>query len=340
MMYFENPLYLHLGWSVPLLILLYIMYRYRQAKAKNRLGEEIFVQRLILNSSKGRATSKFLLMLLAYCCFIIALAKPVTAEQEMTSLATEQADIVFAIDVSNSMLVADVLPDRLTLAKKFVSEVIERLNGAQVGIVVFAKKAYPYLPLTTNYKTVQEAGKIITPDMIATQGTSLREALKMAAMLLQSRENKARVICVLSDGESHQENYESLSDSLSKAGIHIFAFGLGTEAGNYVPIRQQNGTIYTKKDARGIPVISRIQEESLLKITGNKHNRYARLQPGEQSVTLLLNEIYKLPKGNAVSKAKSKEYFQHFLLAGLFLLFLEMLIYSGNNSAHIRETQV
>ncbi|QCR21566.1 VWA domain-containing protein [Pontibacter sp. SGAir0037] len=339
MITFENPLFLHLSWGLLLLLLLYVVYRHWQAKAQLRLGDKALVERLYPGRSTGRSHTRFGVLLLAYTCFVIALANPVLPLSEEKRNAKEEVAMVFAIDVSRSMLVSDVLPNRLTQAKKLVREVTAALKGEEVGLVVFAGKAYPYLPLTTDYRVIESAVKVISTEMVPRQGTSFEEALKISSLLLTSRPQKARVICVLSDGESHTSQYGSLADSLSKAGVYVFSFGLGTEAGGHVPEQQAEGRQEFKKDKQGALVVSRLQEKNLIRLVGVQPARYARLGSAGNQALHFIEDIRQLPAPVATAKAPAKkELFQYFLLAALLLLVLELLIAPGKGVARFKRT--
>lgn len=174
-----------------------------------------------------------LLRLLALGCLVLALATP-QMHSEQTSRqapALGSPKIVFVVDVSNSMLATDVLPDRLSQAKRVVAEAVRNLSGEQVSLVVFAGNALLYMPLTTDYKVIERACSALSPSLVAHQGTSLAEALELAGQVLGANTGQARIMCVLSDGESHRSGYIPLADSLQQAGITVVSIGVGTAAG-------------------------------------------------------------------------------------------------------------
>ena len=139
----------------------------------------------------------------------IGLANPKIGT-ELNSINREGVDIVFAIDVSKSMLAEDVAPNRLLRSKRIISEIINSLNSDRVGIVAYAAQAIPQVPLTTDFASVKNFLQIIDTDMLSSQGTSIDSALNLAANFFDQNSETNRVLILLSDGEDHDDIPESL----------------------------------------------------------------------------------------------------------------------------------
>ncbi|UOQ96708.1 VWA domain-containing protein [Hymenobacter sp. 5317J-9] len=319
MMSFEEPAYLCLAVALPVLAAGYWLRR----RAALRTGEPL------QGRSRTGVRLRQGLRLLALGTLVVALGKPLPQTPAQTpEPAQGPRRVVFLVDVSTSMLAADVLPDRLTQAKKVVAEAVRGLPGQEVGVVVFAGNAQVFLPLTTDYEVVSRACATITPGLVPRQGTSLVEALTLAALVLKPTPQHRQVACVLSDGENHTPRFEALADSLSKAGMDIFAIGVGTPEGAAMFVKNSAGGEPTvKRDRQGQPILSRFQEASLQRIAQGRPERYLRLDNWRSTTARLLQALHNLNPGtNQLQSAGPAEYFQWFLLAAFILLLVEFLV--------------
>jgi Ca-activated chloride channel family protein len=326
MIYFENVNYLFLAGIIPVMLGAYFLNRRRQLRVKLEIGDERLVNNLIIGSSSSLSLFKFILLLSAFAAFIIALANPLSLIETRAEVDFTKTEIVFAVDASKSMLATDVAPNRLQHVQSLILKTVNALNSEQVGMVIFAGKASAYVPFTTDYAYVNSATKSISNNMVLKQGTSLTDALKISSAFFNTKNKNLKVLCILSDGESHSHGFEKLSDSLRKTGINLFAFGAGTTAGATLTEQIPDGTESLKKDNNGLPVISRLNEENLLRITGNNADHYFRLTDNEIAGTAFIIALRKLEYNFSQKQLGTKSYFQLFLIIGLVLLILELLL--------------
>ncbi|MGI4863796.1 MAG: vWA domain-containing protein [Janthinobacterium lividum] len=331
-MSFEEPRYLHLAWLLPLLAAGYWLSHYQLARAQAALLPTGW------GGPRGPARLRFCLKLalrlLALAALVLALAGPRRAQPSHPNLPQGAAKLVFVVDVSRSMLAADLLPDRLSQAQKVVAEVVKGLHGQEAALVVFAGQAQLYMPLTTDYEALIRSCPTIAPALVPRQGTSLAAALDLAARVFGAAASpQARVICVLSDGENHPAGYEALADSLGKAGISLYAVGIGTLAGGTMLVPGLNGgPAVLKRDGQGRPIVSHLQEAQLQRLVQHRPNHYIRLDTWQNVAAHLRAEIEKLePAGASPSGNKSRptDYFQLYLLAAFGLLLVEFLVPPG-----------
>ena len=173
------------------------------------------------------------------------------------------ADVVFALDVSRSMLAEDLAPSRLDKAKLLISRTIDQLGGDRVGIIAYAGSAYPALPITTDYAAAKMALIAADPDAAPNQGTNLAAALEYAWGYFNPASPAGRFVVVLTDGEDHEELSR---DILPDFPVETILIGVGTPQGGPIPVsKSRNGTTY-KKDKNGDVVITRRDESTLAKI--------------------------------------------------------------------------
>ena len=178
---------------------------------------------------------------------IIALINPKIG----TKIETFQrlgVDIVFAIDVSKSMLAEDISPSRMDKSKQLVGQVINNLGGDRIGIVAYAGKAFPQLPLTTDYSSAKMFLQNMNTDMLSSQGTAIDEAIRLSSTYFDQDESTERILFIVSDGEDHNNFSDEFVLKAKKNGIKIFTFGVGYELGSPIPIKE-NGVVQNyKKD--------------------------------------------------------------------------------------------
>merc|ERR1711974_535639 len=117
----------------------------------------------------------------------------------------EVVDVVFAIDVSKSMLAEDVAPNRLEKSQQLVTQIINSLASDRVGIIAYAGSAFPQLPITTDYASAKMFLQNMNTDMLSSQGTAISEAIELSKTYFDNEEQTNRVLIIISDGEDHTD---------------------------------------------------------------------------------------------------------------------------------------
>ena len=167
---------------------------------------------------------------------------------KLETVKREGVDIVFAIDVSKSMLTEDIAPNRIEKAKRLVSALLNQLVSDRVGIIVYAASAVPQLPITTDYGATKMFLQSINTDMISSQGTAIDDAIKLGIDFFDEEMQTNRILFILSDGEDHAgENTINVAQQANAKGIKIFSIGVGTEKGGPIPIKSMVLLKVTKK---------------------------------------------------------------------------------------------
>src|SRR5574344_1209627 len=116
------------------------------------------------------------------------------------------AEIMIALDVSNSMLAQDYSPNRLERAKLAISRLVDKLQGDRIGLVVFAGTSFVQLPITTDYVSAKMFLNTIDTKSIPVQGTDIGDAIQTAAKGFSSQSEKSRAIIIITDGENHEDD--------------------------------------------------------------------------------------------------------------------------------------
>jgi Ca-activated chloride channel family protein len=203
----------------------------------------------------------FLALAVAFLCLSLA---NLQMSGQTAEVKRQGADVVFALDVSRSMLAEDLTPSRLEKAKLLISRTVDHLGGDRVGIIAYAGSAYPALPITTDYAAAKMALRAASPDAVPSQGTNLAAALDYATEYFNPASPAGRFVIVLTDGEDHEDLAAGSADPTLP--VQTMLVGLGTTSGGPIPIRRTSrGTTY-KKDNNGEVVITKRDLEKLSSI--------------------------------------------------------------------------
>lgn len=248
---------------------------------------------------------------------------------KLETVKREGVDIVFAIDVSKSMLAEDIAPNRLEKSKRLVSEIINQLASDRIGIIAYAGQAFPQLPITTDYGAAKMFLQSMNTDMLSSQGTAINEAIELASTYFDDEEQTNRVLFIVSDGEDHSEG--STIDAVELAvdeGIRIFTIGVGKPKGSPIPIKRNGIVESLKKDSQGEVVITKLNEEILEEIADEGNGEYVNGTNTEDAVDFIKEQLNQMDKKEFEAKqfAEYKDQFQWFLGIGLFFLFLDVFL--------------
>lgn len=271
-------------------------------------------------------------MFLAVVILGIFAAANLQTGSKMEEVKREGIDLFFCVDISNSMNAEDIAPNRLERSKQAINNIINKLAGDRIGIIIFAGNAYVQLPLTTDYAAAKMFLSTVDTDLIPTQGTEIGAAINLAIKSFgNSEQNKA--IVVISDGEDHENgNAIKAAQEAAKMGIKIYSIGMGLEEGAPIPIYNQYGkrTGY-KKDRDGKIVITKSDDNILRQIAEIGDGIYRRASNSNVGLDEIFEEINKVEKNEIDSKVFTdyEDQFQWFLGAAIILLIMEILISSG-----------
>ena len=220
-------------------------------------------QRTAASLSTARLYTRYAFLALAVAFLCLSLAN-LQMSGQTAEVKRKGADVVFALDVSRSMLAEDLTPSRLEKAKLLISRTVDQLGGDRVGIIAYAGSAYPALPITTDYAAAKMALRAASPDAVPSQGTNLAAALDYATEYFNPASPAGRFVIVLTDGEDHEDLAAGSADPTLP--VQTMLVGLGTTSGGPIPMRRTSrGTTY-KKDNNGEVVITKRDLEKLSSI--------------------------------------------------------------------------
>ncbi len=328
MIRFAHMEYLYLLALVPLFILLYWIVARSRKKAWARFGEEKILEKLADSASRSKRMVKFMLFLLAFAFIVVGLANPQIGTR-LQEVKQEGVDIFIALDVSLSMKAEDIKPNRLEKAKFEIRNLIDRLSGDRLGLIVFAGEAYTQFPLTTDYGAANLFLDVVDVDVVPTPGTSIGLAIKRALESFDPKEPATKVLVIITDGENTEGDAFEAAEEAGKKGILIYTVGMGSPSGTPIPIYNAGGQqVDFKRDKSGSVVMTKLDEVSLEKIAAFGNGKYFRGTNAQDE----LNEIYR--SINALQKREFgvkqftdyEDRFQYFVAVALSLLLIELLI--------------
>jgi Ca-activated chloride channel homolog len=245
-------------------------------------------------------------------------------------------NVVVATDISKSMLVPDVEPNRLERARLFARRMLRELPGDRFGLVVFAGRAYILSPLTSDHSALGLYLDALDPEMVSQGGSSLAAAIAQATDLVRGSETAGgeRAVVLLSDGEALEEvgGVEAAADRAARAGVRFITIGVGTPDGDRIPdIDPSTGQVVGfKRDESGQIVISRLDENLLRSVAERTGGRYVRMDDAA-ALARVIDELQGMQReeGDSTQRVEPRERFALFAALALIMLGLDMLLYGG-----------
>lgn len=324
----EQPEYFYLLLLIPAFIAVYSLFLAWKRKAQKAFGDKALIEKLSPERSQNKPFLKFILALVVIALLSLALVNPKIGSK-MEKVEREGIDLVFAVDVSKSMLCEDVQPNRLERAKLLISKTIDKLVGDRVGVITYAGRAYPQLPITTDYGAARLFLKNVNTDLIPSQGTAIGEAIDLASRFYNNQDQKNRLLVIISDGEDHEADLDAAIERALEQGIKVYTIGLGTERGGPIPIKNRQGqTSSYKKDGSGEVVITKLNAKLLQEIALQGDGDYTNGNATSGAVSTLLDEIASMEKQKFETMTFSdyQDQFQWLLAPALLLLLLDVFI--------------
>ena len=319
-MFFEYPYLLWLLAVPALLVLRYLWIEWKDRRSHMR------VSALDAWKAGGRSVFEilrhvpFVLRIAALCLLVVALARP-RSSSLVEKVDTEGIDIMFAMDVSTSMLARDFTPDRLSAAKDIAIEFIAQRPRDRMGLVVFAGESYTQCPLTTDRATLINLMKDVQTDLIE-DGTAIGNGLATAVARMKDSDAKSRVVILLTDGVNNMGEIDpAMATEIAKTyGIRVYTIGVGANGQAPYPVQTPWGI-----ELRNIPV--EIDEPLLQSIADGTGGRYFRATDNTKLAEIYA-EIGKMEKTRTSvdSFPVYKDLFTGYALAALVCLLLEVLL--------------
>lgn len=316
---------------VPVAVILVWLTMQWKTKVLNRTGDSKVISRLFPDWSARKEWLKSLMVILGLTLVLVSWSNPQwgTRKQKVKAKST---DVIIALDISQSMMAEDILPNRMEKAKRFCSELIKKLRGERIGLIFFAGSAYLQMPLSQDQASAELYIKSASPKQAGTQGTVIADAISLSNSIFGDENATQKALIVISDGENHEvEAIEAASNAFAN-GTSVYTLGIGTEEGAPVPFTERGRTTY-KKTKQGNPVTSALNVSLLRDIAESGGGSFYMIDQTMSALNKLDAEIDKLEKKEVEQRSFTdyNSYFQLFLLPAILLFIFEYLL-SANSS--------
>ena len=324
----DAPFYFYGLGIIPIIWIAYFLVMGWKRRAQNQFAQAELMEKLSPYTSKFKPALKLLMLSLGNSLLILGLVNPKIGTQ-LETVKREGVDIVFAIDVSKSMLAEDIAPNRLEKSKRLVSAIINQLASDRIGIIAYAAQAIPQLPITTDYGAAKMFLQSLNTNMLSSQGTALDAALDLSGTYFDDEDQTNRVVFLISDGEDHSEEGASAAQRAADMGVRIFTFGVGSDDGGPIPIKRNGVVDSYKKDMQGETVITKRNSLILEEIAEAADGEYIDGNDTQAVVDFVAETLKNIDKKEFEAKkfVSYKDQFQAFILAGFLLILLEIFLF-------------
>jgi Ca-activated chloride channel family protein len=264
--HFVHRDWVHLTWAAIAIVAVLAVLELRNRDALGRFLSPEMQRRLATRPSRDLAIGRMAMFAISLGYGILAIMRPQAGSHtEHVSGSTFSTDVIVVLDVSRSMLAEDVKPYRLKRAKTEIDKMARLLPAARVGLVAFAGRAALMCPLTPDHSFFSLALGGVDTNRVSRGGTRIGDALRTAVKAFP-KEPGSKMIVLITDGEDHESFPLDAAEDAKKAGVHVIAVGLGSEAGAPIFVTDPKTQARTQVMHDGAPVISKLDGETLRKI--------------------------------------------------------------------------
>lgn len=332
MFQFAHPEYLYLLLIIPVIIICFVVSERSKRREESRLAERQLFRQLTPLRSTMRPVVKFSIFCIAIALCILMIARPQYGRSTKTEMK-KGIEVVFALDVSRSMLATDVMPNRLERSRLLISTLLDRMQNDKTGLIVFAGEAYPQMPITNDIISAKLFLDNINTDMVSLQGTNIGAAIRLASKCFTQEKGVGKAIVLITDGENHEGGAVEEAKSAAKEGKHVYVMGIGNPEGANIPTEEGLLT-----DNSGEVVITHLDTEMCKKIAEAGNGSFYHIDGSNLAQDQLQQELSKLQHnesrmvyGNAVD-----EQFQAVGILLLIILLIEMFVLDKKNPFYNR----
>ena len=265
------------------------------------------------------------LRMLTFTLIVTAMARP-QVHNSLETKTVEGIDIMISMDVSTSMLLQDISPNRLEAAKKTAAEFVAKRENDNIGLTIFAGEAFTQCPMTVEHSTLLTLLHNVRTDIAASglieDGTAIGMGLATSLTKLQNSKAKSRVVILLTDGTNNMGDISpaTAAEMAKSMGVRVYTIAVGTDKVTTMP-NIVAGTV------QYVPIKSEIDERALKEIAATTNGNFYRATNSDD-LRRIYNDIDKLEKSKLYEKIQSEthEGYQPFVIAAIIALLLEMLL--------------
>jgi Ca-activated chloride channel family protein len=323
----EKPIFFYLLFAIIGLTVAFLLVFIWKKHTQRKFASQVALKKLSPDRSFFKSWLKLIILSLAIFSLTLALVNPKIGTK-IETIKREGVDVVFALDVSKSMLAEDIAPNRIDKSKQLITQIINSLGGDRVGIIGYAGSAFPQVPITTDFSTTKLFLNSMNTDMVSSQGTAITEAIKMAETYYNDEDQVNKVLFIISDGEDHEGNVSEIVNEAANLGIRIYTIGVGTETGGPIPYKRNGILQYYKRDKKNQQVITKLNANKLNEIASKGNGKYIN----GSNTSEVIEEVNTILNGMNQKEFEAKQFtdfkdrFQWFLGISIFLLVLELVL--------------
>ena len=323
--YLGNSWYLLLLLLLPLLGIVLFNYVKWKNRKKNVFAEARF-QNELFEKKSGFSKILPLLYLIATLFLILSIVDLLSGSEEVKS-KQKMNNVIFLLDVSNSMNAQDVEPNRLDEAKNIMVQTMNKMRNDKIGIVVFAGEASSIMPLTTDFTAAETYIGGIETNVMKIQGTDFLNGMRTVADKFKNVAKGSRKVVLLSDGEDNEGNEKAAIKLANKEGISVISVGIGSEEGAPIPEYVFGQLMGYKTDVSGQTVISKRQIRALQNIANETGGTYVDGNNLDNATSQIIDGLSKTSTSSEsiVKSNNAIHYYQYFLAVSIFFFLIIFL---------------
>lgn len=297
---------------------------YRAKRAKQ-------VRRMLAfkNFSTVRYALRGILMAFGFLGLFVAVLRPQWGQKEEV-IQQEGRDLFIALDVSRSMLATDLAPDRLTLAKQKIKQLVPLLGCERIGLILFSGTAFVQCPLTVDYQAFNMFLDSVDAETISSGSTDLAQPIYKALDVYRTMPNKAtKLLVIFTDGEDFSGCFSGCTSKVKEENLKVFTVGVGTADGAPIPLYDLTGKqVGHQKDQYDKVVISRLNEEILREVSDAAGGMYIGLTQDATDVKTLVSCVQKFDKEMMEDKNFDalEDRYHYFLMVSFLCFALEWIL--------------
>jgi len=228
--------------------------------------------------------------------------------------------------VSRSMLTQDVSPNRLERARLAVKDLIGRLKGDRIGLIVFAGDAFLACPLTSDYGGALMSLEAVDTRSVPRGGTNIASTIREALRIYDEGGMNHQVFVILTDGENLEDDPLALARQAKEKGIRIYTIGIGTGEGELIRVPDGQGGYEFLKDDQGNFIKSRLNEGLLQEIAVSTGGLYVRSGGAQFGLDVIYEREFSKLEKVELERRMERRYFERFqwpLSVAVIFLILE-----------------
>lgn len=265
-------------------LLVFLTKRRATAQLWESVCDAHLLPHVLVGTSGAKSNSPIILLGLAWCLALCALAGPVWSQLPQPVFRAESA-LVMVLDVSRSMDAQDVAPSRLTRAKHKILDILQARQEGQTALVIFAGESFVVSPLTDDARTMKTLVQTLETNLMPVQGSRPDLALQRGNELLEQAGISGGDLLLITDGDAEPTTLATMKQIAGK-GRSISILGVGTKDG--APIPEQGGFV---KDQTGAIVVPKLDAGSLQTAAQAAGGRYATVSLDDQDLDVLLPSV-------------------------------------------------